>query len=678
MATRRPIVLVSGVQSELPVGDNIDGALYQGQQVVAGSGLVGGGLFTTNPRLDVALATNPSGLYFVGGNKLGLDGQSSSVQFVASGSGVINRTVESKLRDVVSVKDFGAKGDDSTNDTAAVQAALNHSAATGKTIFFPAGIYRCSALVVAPAVSESTVRLLGEGHTQFGASSRIKAITPLVGNKLLHLSQANTPGGTGYVNCEFNNIGFEANYDVPYLLYVDRSAGFQLQRCSFYKASNTAIFLGNNGGDSFGVNVSDIYILGQDLNWSATPTLIGLYTTGRYANINRVVTDGCRQAIYIAAADQCTVSNCHLEGVRQGIAFVTSGGGQHTWNGNWSLCYGNHVGSLPSTGFYVEGTGVGAANNCTFVGNRISGATTCFTFKNTEFHTLIGNQSTTSSTLASIDVSAGNRPFYLAGNFPATYTDVTGQADILSATPAGLSTTYTNYTSNKAFSVSPSALGGTTSYQYLLNDGNPSYQVGAELGFSFNFGNGLKVPTVSAYAGANGADIVFKPSYFNYTTSEILRLTAVAPAAALPGSDNTINLGSGSLRWATVYAGTGTINTSDEREKQDIETLSAAELRAALKIKGLIKKFRFIDAVQQKDEDARIHVGAVAQDIEQVFVSEGLDPAKYGLFCRDTWYELEGSRVDIAEGEELPSGAVMVERLGIRYEELLAFVVAAI
>ena len=78
MATRRPIVLVSGVQSELPIGDNVDGALYQSQQIVAGSGLVGGGYLGSNPRLDVALVTNPSGLYFSGDGKLGLDGSAAA------------------------------------------------------------------------------------------------------------------------------------------------------------------------------------------------------------------------------------------------------------------------------------------------------------------------------------------------------------------------------------------------------------------------------------------------------------------------------------------------------------------------------------------------------------------------------------------------------------------------
>ena len=98
----------------------------------------------------------------------------------------------------------------------------------------------------------------------------------------------------------------------------------------------------------------------------------------------------------------------------------------------------------------------------------------------------------------------------------------------------------------------------------------------------------------------------------------------------------------------------------------------------AVAIKSLIKKYRFKDAVAEKGDAARIHIGAIAQEVAAAFVAEGLDPARYGLFCSDTWYEVDGQPKG-QEGfytAETPN-AVEVTRLGLRYEELLAFVIAA-
>lgn len=63
---------------------------------------------------------------------------SSQVGFIASGTSATLRTVQSKLRDSVSVKDFGAVGDGVTDDTAAFTAAN----AANKSLFAPAGTYK--------------------------------------------------------------------------------------------------------------------------------------------------------------------------------------------------------------------------------------------------------------------------------------------------------------------------------------------------------------------------------------------------------------------------------------------------------------------------------------------------------------------------------------------------------
>jgi len=75
MATRRPLVLVSGLTSELPDGDSVIG--IGAGSVTAGSGLDGGGDVSNDIRLDIQLAPNPSGIIYVGTgdtSTIGLDG----------------------------------------------------------------------------------------------------------------------------------------------------------------------------------------------------------------------------------------------------------------------------------------------------------------------------------------------------------------------------------------------------------------------------------------------------------------------------------------------------------------------------------------------------------------------------------------------------------------------------
>jgi len=66
---------------------------------------------------------------------------SDNVNFTQAGSSAVTRTVQDKLRDVVSIKDFGAIGDGVTDDTAAFQAA---EAFSGTQVFVPAGNYATS------------------------------------------------------------------------------------------------------------------------------------------------------------------------------------------------------------------------------------------------------------------------------------------------------------------------------------------------------------------------------------------------------------------------------------------------------------------------------------------------------------------------------------------------------
>jgi hypothetical protein len=144
----------------------------------------------------------------------------------------------------------------------------------------------------------------------------------------------------------------------------------------------------------------------------------------------------------------------------------------------------------------------------------------------------------------------------------------------------------------------------------------------------------------------------------------------------ISASDGQANLGGPSNRWNTVYATNGTINTSDATEKQQIAELTDAEKAVAKSIKGLFKTFKFNDAVAKKGENARIHVGVIAQDVKAAFEAQGLDPTKYGIFCSDTW---EDKPELLSEEGGLIMPAIKGNtRLGVRYDELLAFVISAL
>ena len=127
--------------------------------------------------------------------------------------------------------------------------------------------------------------------------------------------------------------------------------------------------------------------------------------------------------------------------------------------------------------------------------------------------------------------------------------------------------------------------------------------------------------------------------------------------------DNTLDLGTGVGRWNDVFASNGTIQTSDQNEKQDIASATTKELNVAKKLSTLFKTFRWKDRVTEKGDKARTHTGIIAQEIQSAFSAEGLDASNYGLFTSDTWTNEEGKEQT---------------RLGVRYPELFSFIFSSI
>ena len=101
----------------------------------------------------------------------------SKLSFTQSGTGAVTRTVDSKLKDVVSVKDFGAVGNAVANDAPAIQAAINSAiAAGGGTVVFPAGKYKCTTRI-GTFVSAENITLIGYGaEIQNFAGSNVQGL----------------------------------------------------------------------------------------------------------------------------------------------------------------------------------------------------------------------------------------------------------------------------------------------------------------------------------------------------------------------------------------------------------------------------------------------------------------------------------------------------------------------
>lgn len=211
----------------------------------------------------------------------------------------------------------------------------------------------------------------------------------------------------------------------------------------------------------------------------------------------------------------------------------------------------------------------------------------------------------------------------------------------------------------------PIQLGATSFY-----DGSVSSNYDTVTGEAYvaaSYGNSLSFGAASGYTRLNASTAVAAAS------GSVLTVKSVGLSGANlsfePGTNNEIMLGRAGFRWSEVFATNGTINTSDAREKQQIRTLLDAEKSVALKCKGLLRAFKWNEAVEKKGEKARIHFGIIAQELAEAFRSENLNPDDYGMFCYDEWED---------QYEETYQLAKAGNAYGVRYEELLVFIIASL
>lgn len=250
------------------------------------------------------------------------DVNSSDVRYLPAGIGATSTNVQAKLRETVSVKDFGAVGDGVTDDTAAIQAAID-AAPTGGSIVFPTGTYSVASIITL----KSDISLIGYGAKLIRTGSND------------HILSANFVDNLKNVHIE----GLSFDYD--------QSSGVSI-------ISNFLVEL-VGGNTLIAENLSII-----NCNFYRSPSAAFKIQNARYVNIQGCHFEECDDnGVYTLGCDYVTVSNNTFlnNSGRSIMLLVTS-----------NSVISNNVVRANQTAFY-EAIGMQGGNNVTISSNSIDG-----------------------------------------------------------------------------------------------------------------------------------------------------------------------------------------------------------------------------------------------------------------------------------------------------------------
>lgn len=249
-------------------------------------------------------------------------------------TGAINRAINLKLAEMVSVKDFGAVGDGTTDDTTAIQAAINSNAGT---VFFPVGTYKITNTVTFSAKqnllgdSARTVQIVMTDNTKFA----FKAIG------VADTGTAWYTGGIQYAHGSFKNFDVRARYGVA-LNQVNTS------NAPTYDYANNAAFMAANI-PILGFKVSSCIFI-EDVVYANGATWMAAQPTYNTA------TTPTMQQLYTAGIG-VLFSNVY-EGVVEDSTFLYFGIGLLLYGSDISECRNSRFGTNLIHGYSFSGSGV--------------------------------------------------------------------------------------------------------------------------------------------------------------------------------------------------------------------------------------------------------------------------------------------------------------------------------
>jgi hypothetical protein len=582
----------------------------------------------------------------------------NSVTYLPAGTSAVQTTVQTKLRETVSVKDFGAVGDGVTDDTAAFSAACQ--AVVGAVPFDPQGISRSvSASVYVPAGTYLLSSIVDTGN---------KDIT-----YVFELG-VEVPSGQ-YLNGRVDRKGISVSSPAYTTYGTDNNAVGSTFRLGFAQDDGAEIMSFSNPNQLASYDTRDSVAKYTDIvGLPPLATLAGAsYTATTVVPTSPLGADILRQ-LKIGMIIDTNHSPNRFSGF---ITSWASDGTSITVSGWYEVTGVAGSPSTPSgtaTAYLNPITKVWATNTNVFL-NSSSHADACVAVE----YGIFDNKAASTAVFGGTHYAWGNDVINLG-----TY-----KVQALYVARGGAAGAFAGYRADgidTAFYAKSNTSGTAT--QIIINDGTHNRFAVKDDGTIEvrNSTGGLTNKIEPTGRTERGSLTAASAIYDDYHTSgnnndyDVRTVASSGSASAgqgvyqilagttlldfhRPAVDAGANVGSAGFRYNTIFAANGTINTSDQNDKRDIQDITESELRVATALKSKMKSFRFNLSYEEKGEDARIHFGIIAQDVRSAFEAEGLDPTKYGVFCSDTWTDDDG---------------VEHTRLGVRYSQLFAFIIAAL
>jgi hypothetical protein len=505
------------------------------------------------------------------------------VSFTQTGANAVTRSVQDKLRDYVSVKDYGAKGDGVTADQAAINATV--TAANGRWVLFPPGNYLVTVTTTLPA----TARL----RLEVGAS-----IT--------------TSGGAVFTNNGAYEYGYVPGTSDPSFGVVENkrvigAATGTGNRYVYYSVAvdsdSTSQITGSNGATGSKV---DGFHVAHNFGGSAA-------NGGRHAIEANLV-----QGYGVLGATSATNADRNYVGV-QGQVLSDSGDG-----GSVGATKGAYFGMSSYAGISGSATYVYNITGCEFNTSIAAGTGTRLSYHSgIQVASSIGERGSLYDAAFSISNLPGSATSWknaiLIGAQNGAEALGSDSTVIKVASPAAISAgfDFTGVGATNGYLLSTNTVIGDGVITLRLPSGNIKFGSTTATGTpAINFlSSGHNIAYDSriialAGSGALGNGII------QMDTSELVVNGVIAP-----GSDNVYSLGGSGARWSVVWAGTGTINTSDERDKLNIAPLDVSK---AASLMGLIdaKTFNWKDDVT---EDKFVTETKLVQKTEKRSVTERIE-----------------------------------------------------